>query len=617
MPPGTPGHQIRHPGGTMPPLPILALFHLLTFALGAFVLLLLRGIWHQVRPFTQPRMWAEGPWKAGLAFWLLFWSLLILVGACRLTFLGLRWPVSLLDAGMVGLGLPAWGLVFREMLANPHLWPLRPWRNELSRMESWIAHGAAQARIGGLLLGLGPLDLRWQVAPLWAGSMARELWREAKGAGVLAGLGVRDGQGRLAGSFQAWFADGLDRPRWDLMPLAERLLLPWGRMVCTTYDAIERRGPETHRYGSPEAFAQRHLKAPHGQGIDLCLEVDRALLERLNAGVLDLTMLDLPERLHFHLALDPGLLELLLAEERHFEARRDGHPTYLEADKAKAWEAFQTLLRENAEVGRETCAERAAETDVETDSEPGAEVVREGCEPGGEVLEGTLGYAIHLAFDQALLESGFKTITPWVTLRRAVKDIFLMDEDSAVVATAQRLGRSHGLFVWALNRVHPDEKGHLARFLERFAPRPWEGLLEAEPTTAADCLMALPSQEDRFLDRLVVLKGGILMAQVEGDLVAEGLFWSALAETYLARYDEAPFDQCAHHALDRLLDCGTSAHLILPGRANAFAGPLRAVNILLDQLSGEQRRELHRCVKQLQRQYGKAFKARYGVGLMA
>lgn len=219
------------------------------------------------------------------------------------------------------------------------------------------------------------------------------------------------------------------------------------------------------------------------------------------------------------------------------------------------------------------------------------------------------------AFDFALLNSGYGSTQVWVTLRRAVKDIFLSIDDSdaspvqaQVKQLVRDLGQKYGLLVWAYDRHTPDDKNHLAKFVAAFAPRPWEGLLAAEPRHGLDCYHALPLQTG--LAFLVVAKSGILMAKAEQDRIAEGLLWGALADMALLHYDT--FGLEARNALDRLLDCGTHALLVTPGGFDAFAGPLGKLSHLLQTLQGEPQKELRTFVGQLKTAYGKALHERYG-----
>ncbi|MBK7002178.1 MAG: LPXTG cell wall anchor domain-containing protein [Rhodoferax sp.] len=222
---------------------------------------------------------------------------------------------------------------------------------------------------------------------------------------------------------------------------------------------------------------------------------------------------------------------------------------------------------------------------------------------------------IRSVFDFALLNSGYGSIQVWVQLRRAIKDIFLSIDDTdtspaqaKVRQLAQDLGQKYGLFVWAYDRHTSDDKNHLANFVAAYAPRPWEGLLGAEPQRGLDCYQGLPSQAD--LAFLVVTKSGILMAQREQDPIAEGLLWGVLADAVLSNYDT--FGLEARNALDRLLDCGTQVILALPGGFDVFAGPFGKLHHLLRTLQGEERKELRAFAAKLKGAYGEKFKERYG-----
>lgn len=219
------------------------------------------------------------------------------------------------------------------------------------------------------------------------------------------------------------------------------------------------------------------------------------------------------------------------------------------------------------------------------------------------------------AFDFALLNSGYGSTQVWVTLRRAVKDIFLSIDDTDVSPAqvqlkqlAQDLGQKYGLFIWAYDRHTPDDKNHLGKFGASFAPQPWHGLLDAEPQSGLDCYHMLTKQTG--IAFLVVAKSGILMAQREEDRIAEGLLWGALADMTLLNYDTFALE--ARNALDRLLDCGNEVLLILPGGFDVFADPFEKLSHLLKTLQGEQRNELRAFVGQLKTAYGEKLKERYG-----
>jgi len=219
-------------------------------------------------------------------------------------------------------------------------------------------------------------------------------------------------------------------------------------------------------------------------------------------------------------------------------------------------------------------------------------------------------------FDFALLNSGCGSFLIWVRLRRAIKDLFLSidDEDESpqmmrVRNLASDLGKTYGMFVWAYDRKTPDDKGHLAHFVETFAPRHWEGLLDAEPKHPMDCYHALPHQAAGHAF-LVVAKTGILLAQANEDRIAEGLLWGALADMMFTHYDAFPLE--ARDALENLLDCGTEAILILPGGFDAFEEPLNKMDGLLQTLKGDARDELRAFVVKLLEAYGEKYRECYG-----
>ena len=227
------------------------------------------------------------------------------------------------------------------------------------------------------------------------------------------------------------------------------------------------------------------------------------------------------------------------------------------------------------------------------------------------------GREMRMAFDFALLNSGYQGfIQPWLMLRRAVKDLSLSidDEDDSpqmarVRKLASELGKTYGMFVWAYDRKMQDDKGHLAHFVATFAPRHWEGMLDAEPGHPMDCYHALPHQSGSHAF-LVVAKTGILLAQTRQDRIAEGLLWGALADMMFAHYDKFPLE--ARNALGNLLDCGTEALLMFPGGFDAFEGPLNKVDSLLQILEGSAREELHAFAKQLLEAYGEKYRECYG-----
>jgi len=223
------------------------------------------------------------------------------------------------------------------------------------------------------------------------------------------------------------------------------------------------------------------------------------------------------------------------------------------------------------------------------------------------------------SFDFALLNSGYQGfIQPWVMLRRAIKDLFLSIDDTddspqmiRVRSLASELGKTYGMFVWAYDRKTPDDKEHLAHFVEAFAPRHWEGMLDAEPKHPMDCYHALPHQSASHAF-LVVAKTGILMAQANQDRIAEGLLWGALADMMFAHYDTFPLE--ARNALGILLDCGTEVILTLPN-FDAFDGPLNKMDGLLQTLKGDAREELRTFVAKLIDTYGEKYADRYGHAL--
>lgn len=223
---------------------------------------------------------------------------------------------------------------------------------------------------------------------------------------------------------------------------------------------------------------------------------------------------------------------------------------------------------------------------------------------------------MRMAFDFALLNSGYQGfIQPWVMLRRAVKDLFLSIDDEndspqmiRVRNLAAELGKTYGMFVWAYERKTPDDKGHLAHFVEAFAPRHWEGMLDAEPKHPMDCYHALPHQSASHAF-LVVAKTGILLAQTNQDRIAEGLLWGALADMMFTHYDKFPLE--ARNALGILMDCGTEVILTLPN-FDAFDGPLNKMDGLLQTLKGDARKELRAFASQLLEAYGEKYRERYG-----
>ena len=227
--------------------------------------------------------------------------------------------------------------------------------------------------------------------------------------------------------------------------------------------------------------------------------------------------------------------------------------------------------------------------------------------------------AMRSSFDFALLNSGYPGfIQPWVMLRRAVKDLFLSidDEDESpqmirVRKLASDLGKTYGMFVWAYDRKTPDDKGHLAHFVEEFAPTHWEGMLDAEPKHPLDCYHALPHQSEIHAF-LVVAKTGILLAQANQDRIAEGLLWGALADMMFTHYDAFPLE--ARNALGNLLECGADAILILPS-FDAFEAPLNKMDGLLQTLTGDGREELRAFVVKLLETYGEKYSERYGQDL--
>ena len=227
--------------------------------------------------------------------------------------------------------------------------------------------------------------------------------------------------------------------------------------------------------------------------------------------------------------------------------------------------------------------------------------------------------AMRSSFDFALLNSGYPGfIQPWVMLRRAVKDLFLSidDEDESpqmmrVRKLASDLGKTYGMFVWAYDRKTPDDKGHLAHFIETFAPIYWQGMLDAEPKHPLDCYHALPHQSEIHAF-LVVAKTGILLAQMNQDRIAEGLLWGALADMMFTHYDKFPLE--ARNALGNLLECGMDAILILPS-FDAFEAPLNKLAALLQTLKGDDRKELRDFVVKLLETYGEKYAERYGQDL--
>ena len=227
--------------------------------------------------------------------------------------------------------------------------------------------------------------------------------------------------------------------------------------------------------------------------------------------------------------------------------------------------------------------------------------------------------AMRSSFDFALLNSGYPGfIQPWVMLRRAVKDLFLSidEEDESqqmmrVRNLASDLGKTYGMFVWAYDRKTPDDKGHLAHFVETFAPTHWEGMLDAEPKHPMDCYHALPRQTEIHAF-LVVAKTGILLAQTNQDRIAEGLLWGALAEMMFNHYDAFPLE--ARNALGNLLECGMESILILPS-FDAFEAPLNKMACLLQTLKGDEREELRDFVVKLLETYGEKYAERYGQNL--
>jgi len=109
-----------------------------------------------------------------------------------------------------------------------------------------------------------------------------------------------------------------------------------------------------------------------------------------------------------------------------------------------------------------------------------------------------LPLGIRLAFDTALQNAGYSSIRAWLTLRRAIQVLFLhLDSSPELQALGEALGRSHGLLVWAYDLHTPDEKGHLRAFLERFAPRPWEGYLPRRRTHPSPGLLPSPAPPAR------------------------------------------------------------------------------------------------------------------------
>lgn len=224
--------------------------------------------------------------------------------------------------------------------------------------------------------------------------------------------------------------------------------------------------------------------------------------------------------------------------------------------------------------------------------------------------------AMRSSFDFALLNSGYPGfIQPWVMLRRAVKDLFLSidDEDESpkmmrVRNLASDLGKTYGMFVWAYDRKTPDDKGHLAHFVETFAPIYWQGMLDAEPKHPMDCYHALPRQTEIHAF-LVVAKTGILLAQTNQDRIAEGLLWGALADMMFTHYDKFPLE--ARNALGNLLECGVDAILILPS-FDAFEAPLNKMDEQLKTLKGDERKELRDFVGKLLETYGEKYAERYG-----
>lgn len=227
--------------------------------------------------------------------------------------------------------------------------------------------------------------------------------------------------------------------------------------------------------------------------------------------------------------------------------------------------------------------------------------------------------AMRSSFDFALLNSGYPGfIQPWVMLRRAVKDLFLSidDEDESpqmmrVRKLASELGKTYGMFVWAYDRKTPDDKGHLAHFVEAFAPIHWDGMLDAEPKHPLDCYHALPHQSEIHAF-LVVAKTGILLAQANQDRIAEGLIWGALADMMFNHYDTFPLE--ARNALGNLLECGSEVILILPS-FDAFEAPLNKIDEQLKTLKGDGREELRDFVVKLLETYGEKYAERYGQDL--
>jgi hypothetical protein len=209
------------------------------------------------------------------------------------------------------------------------------------------------------------------------------------------------------------------------------------------------------------------------------------------------------------------------------------------------------------------------------------------------------------AFDGALLDSGHGSIRAWLMLRQAVKDLHLSMEDARVEALGAELGRSHGLFIWAYARHTPDDKGHLERFIARFAPRPWEGLLDSEPQHPRDCYHALPHLDTHGLSSghayLVVAKAGVLLAQHINDDVAEGLLWSALAQMMLDHFEVFGFK--ALRPVDRLFLEGTQVILATP-TFDAFQPVLEWLAQLRETLTREERLELEGWMAKFQEAYG-------------
>lgn len=198
-----------------------------------------------------------------------------------------------------------------------------------------LGYVMALGRVGAFLLPLHEMrEVPWRVGPT-EGRVAQS-HQAAVGAGAAAEMAIKSADREPLQIACAWFEDAAGVPQQRLQGLAQFVLHPFLRMVLTSYDRIDARGPELiasdsgavalSGIGMAADFLASELRSWQGeQTIALFPDTDDVQAAQLR----------------LYLCFSDGFLNTLTACEARFADQHPQYQTYLEQEIVTSWRRFQ------------------------------------------------------------------------------------------------------------------------------------------------------------------------------------------------------------------------------------------------------------------------------------